>query len=220
MFVLPLCSAAEVPASLRMTQWPFPAPREKKPTSIAKQRPSCTTAVRCLRTNPTTRSVPFPLTRGMVWPRRGDTHGTTFASRLLRKLDACVQVLSSLSGLAIQHASPAHRLRLTPREVRSKYRDCGEQEQVCEVDAHLEVQQVVAVHEFMYWLGSSAADGSQPVGLCTAALNSFATSGNDAKKWHVGWQEMSGTARALLRSLQLWLVAGEYQTLDENMWGS
>eukprot|EP00439_Symbiodinium_sp_Y106_P064036 s664_g10.t1 len=56
------------------------------------------------------------------------------------------------------------------------------------------VQQVVAVHEFMYWLG------------------------NDAKKWHVGWQEVSGTARALLRSLQLWLVAGEYQTLDESIW--
>ena len=76
----------------------------------------------------------------------------------------------------------------------------------------------MAVHEFMYWLGSSVEEWSQRVGLCAPAPNSFATSGNDAKKWHVGWQEVSGTARALLRSLQLWLVAGEYQTLDESIW--
>ena len=35
----------------------------------------------------------------------------------------------------------------------------------------------------------------------------------DKQKWQVGWEEMSGSARALLRGLQLWLVPGEYQQL-------
>ena len=35
----------------------------------------------------------------------------------------------------------------------------------------------------------------------------------DKQKWQVGWDEMSGSARALLRALQLWLVPGEYQSL-------
>lgn len=37
----------------------------------------------------------------------------------------------------------------------------------------------------------------------------------DKKKWQVGWEEMSGSARAVLRALQLWLVpeVGEYQHL-------
>ncbi|CAK9001730.1 9 [Durusdinium trenchii] len=70
--------------------------------------------------------------------------------------------------LSLQHAAAKHRLRLDPGEV----------------------QRLVAVHEFMYWLGE------------------------DKKKWQVGWDEMSGAARALLRALQLWLVSGEYQ------WGS
>lgn len=67
--------------------------------------------------------------------------------------------------LSLQHATAQHRLRLDPGEV----------------------QQLVAVHEFMYWLGK------------------------DKQKWQVGWDEMSGSARALLRALQLWLVPGEYQ---------
>ncbi|CAJ1421268.1 unnamed protein product [Effrenium voratum] len=67
--------------------------------------------------------------------------------------------------LALEHASSAHRLRLDPREVR----------------------QIVALHEFMYWLGQ------------------------DSEKWRLGWEEVSGTARSLLRALQLWLVPSEYQ---------
>ena len=35
----------------------------------------------------------------------------------------------------------------------------------------------------------------------------------EKKKWQVGWEEMSGVARALLRALRLWLVPGEYQLL-------
>eukprot|EP00434_Breviolum_minutum_P011396 symbB.v1.2.010054.t1/scaffold636.1/size252712/9 len=69
--------------------------------------------------------------------------------------------------LSLHHATARHRLRLDPGEV----------------------QQLVAVHEFMYWLGK------------------------DKQKWQVGWEEMSGSARALLRGLQLWLVPGEYQQL-------
>ncbi|CAE7589505.1 YPR1 [Symbiodinium natans] len=96
---------------------------------------------------------------------RSDDADCPYASDLWQSVASAWRYAWNNLRLAIQHASPAHRLRLTPREV----------------------QQVVAVHEFMYWLG------------------------NDAKKWHVGWPEMSSTARALLRSLQLWLVAGEYQ---------
>eukprot|EP00434_Breviolum_minutum_P011397 symbB.v1.2.010054.t2/scaffold636.1/size252712/9 len=90
--------------------------------------------------------------------------------------------------LSLHHATARHRLRLDPGEV----------------------QQLVAVHEFMLeflgtWDGAEDRDhdddGEEEAGR------------KDKQKWQVGWEEMSGSARALLRGLQLWLVPGEYQQL-------
>ena len=113
--------AKQTPSDATATNSTCPLHPQQRNHNSYRDRLGCTAmSFRCLRTNPTTRSAPFPLTCGMVWPRRGDMPGTTFATRLLRRLVLSgAALVFGCSGLAIQHASPAHRLRLTPREAQN-----------------------------------------------------------------------------------------------------